>query len=133
MIPTGNEKIMQIDTHVACVLSGLVADARTLVDHARVEAQNHRFTFNESLTVEGVAQIISDLALNFGEGDGSKKKAMARPYGVSLLIAGYDEHGPQLFQTDPSGNFMSWTARAIGPACEGAQSILLESYKPVNM
>jgi len=38
MIPSGNEKIMQIDTHIGCVLSGLVADARTLVDHARVEA-----------------------------------------------------------------------------------------------
>jgi 20S proteasome subunit alpha 5 len=129
MIPSSSEKIMQIDTHVGCVLSGLVADARTLVDHARVEAQNHRFTYNEPLTVEAVTQIISDLAINFGGKDDAKTKPMARPYGVSLLIAGYDENGPQLYQTDPSGNFMSWEGRAIGPACEGAQSLLMESYK----
>lgn len=25
----------------------MVLDARTLIDHARIEAQNHRFSFNE--------------------------------------------------------------------------------------
>jgi len=30
---------------------------------------------------------------------------MARPYGVALLIAGVDEDGPQLYQTDPSGTY----------------------------
>ncbi len=32
-------------------MSGLVADARTLVDHARVETQNHWFTYNEKIQV----------------------------------------------------------------------------------
>ena len=45
--PDSVEKIMEIDTHVGAAMSGLVADARTLVDHARVEAQNHRFTYDE--------------------------------------------------------------------------------------
>ncbi|GMH72455.1 hypothetical protein TrRE_jg7218, partial [Triparma retinervis] len=35
------EKIMEVDSHIGAAMSGLVADARTLVDHARVEAQNH--------------------------------------------------------------------------------------------
>ena len=35
---------------------GLVADARTLVDHARVEAQNHRFTYDEAIGVEALTQ-----------------------------------------------------------------------------
>ena len=29
-----------------------------------------------------------------------------RPFGVSLLIAGYDHEGPQLFQVDPSGTLI---------------------------
>lgn len=33
------EKIMEIDRHIGCAMSGLTADARTMVDHARVTAQ----------------------------------------------------------------------------------------------
>jgi 20S proteasome subunit alpha 5 len=76
-------------------MSGIVGDARVLVDHARVEAQNHRFNYNEPMTVEAITEAISDLAINFGEGyEGQRKKPMARPYGVALLIAGVDEKGP---------------------------------------
>jgi 20S proteasome subunit alpha 5 len=79
-------------------MSGIVGDARILVDHARVEAQNHRFTFNEPMNVEQITESISDLAINFGEGyEGSKRKPMARPYGVAILVAGVDDHGPQLY------------------------------------
>lgn len=67
--------------------------------------------------------------MNFGEGyEGSKRKPMARPYGVALLIAGVDEKGPQLYQTDPSGTYFEWKARAIGSGGDTAMSSLKESY-----
>ncbi len=28
-----------------------------------------------------------------------------RPYGVGLLVAGYDDQGPHIFQTCPSSNY----------------------------
>ena len=88
-------------------MSGLVGDARILVDHARFESQNHSFNYNEHMTIEQITEAVSDLAINFGEGyEGQKRKPMARPYGVALLIAGVDEKGPQLYQTDPSGTFL---------------------------
>jgi 20S proteasome subunit alpha 5 len=82
--------------------------------------------------VEAVTQSVSDLAINFGEGSSSdkKQKPMSRPFGVSLLIAGMDEKGPQLYQTDPSGTYLKWDARAIGSAAEGAQAYIQESYNP---
>ncbi|GMH86459.1 hypothetical protein TrVE_jg7399 [Triparma verrucosa] len=128
--PDSVEKIMEIDTHVGAAMSGLVADARTLVDHARVEAQNHRFTYDEPLGCEALTQAVCDLALSFGEGDdGDKKKRMSRPFGVALLLAGYDDlHGPQLYFSDPSGTFVKYKAKAIGAGSEGAQSNLSESY-----
>ena len=91
-------------------MSGIVGDARILVDHARVEAQNHRFNYAEPLSIEQITEAVSDLAINFGEGYETQKhrKPMARPYGVALLIAGVDDNGPQLFQTDPSGTFLQW-------------------------
>ena len=90
-------------------MSGIVGDARVLIDHARVEAQNHKFNYVEPLKVDLITQAVSDMAMNFGEGyQGSKRKPMARPYGVALLVAGVDEDGPQLFQTDPSGTYFEW-------------------------
>lgn len=76
------EKIMEIDAHVGCAMSGLTADARTMVDHARVTAQNHAFTFNEPIKVESVTQSVGDLALRFGEGADEEEATMVRP--VSL-------------------------------------------------
>jgi 20S proteasome subunit alpha 5 len=33
---------------------------------------------------------------------------------VALLLAGYDDKGPQLFFSDPSGTFTQYKAKAIG-------------------
>jgi 20S proteasome alpha/beta subunit len=79
-------------------MSGLTADARTMIDHARLESQNHRFTYDEPLRVESCTQAVCDLALRFGEGDDDEnERVMSRPFGVALLIAGVDEDGPQLY------------------------------------
>lgn len=128
--PASVEKIAEIDGHIGAAMSGLVADARTLVDHARVEAQNHTFTYDEPIGCEALTQAVCDLALSFGEGkDGNSSKRMSRPFGVALLLAGYDElDGPQLFFSDPSGTFVRYKAKAIGAGSEGAQSNLSESY-----
>lgn len=122
------EKVFEVDRHIGAVISGLIADARTLIDHARVEAQNHRFTYDEPLRVESLTQSVCDLALSFGEGGEENKAKMSRPFGVSLLVAGCDERGPQLFHTDPSGTFVQYDAHAIGNGAEGAVSVLQEKY-----
>ncbi|CAE7806262.1 PAE1 [Symbiodinium microadriaticum] len=111
-------------------MSGLIGDARTLVDHARLEAQNHRFTYDEPIGVEALTQSVCDLALGFGEGsDDNKKKQMSRPFGVALLMAGHDENGPQLYFSDPSGNYLQYKAKAIGAGSEGAQSTLQDKFR----
>ncbi|KAK7848724.1 proteasome subunit alpha type-5 [Quercus suber] len=106
--PSSVEKIMEIDEHLGCAMSGLIADARTLVEHARVETQNHRFSYGEPMTVESTTQALCDLALRFGEGD---EESMSRPY-----------------YTDPSGTFWQCNAKAIGSGSEGADSSLQEQY-----
>ncbi|KAH0920620.1 hypothetical protein HID58_020638 [Brassica napus] len=123
--PSSVEKIMEIDDHIGCAMSGLIADARTLVEHARVETQNHRFSYGEPMTVESTTQALCDLALRFGEGD---EESMSRPFGVSLLIAGHDENGPSLYYTDPSGTFWQCNAKAIGSGSDGADSSLQEQF-----
>jgi 20S proteasome subunit alpha 5 len=58
---------MEIDSHIGCAMSGLTADARTMVDHARVTSQMHAFTYDEKVGVESCTQAVCDLALRFGE------------------------------------------------------------------
>uniref|UniRef100_A0A804MSW3 Uncharacterized protein n=1 Tax=Zea mays TaxID=4577 RepID=A0A804MSW3_MAIZE len=52
-----------------------------------------------------------------------------RPFGVSLLIAGYDDNGPQLYQVDPSGSYFSWKASAMGKKCVKCKDI---SWKEIH-
>lgn len=127
LVPTSVEKIMQIDEHLGCAMSGLTADARTLIDHARVEAQHHRFVYDEPLSPAACTQALCDLALRFGE-DGRDEEAMSRPFGVALLVAGVGHDGPRLYHADPSGTFVRWRAKAIGAGSEGAQTALQEAY-----
>ena len=48
-----------------------------------------------------------------------------RPYGVSLLVAGFDvNRGPTLYQVDPSGSFWAWKASAIGKNMTNAKTFL---------
>jgi len=122
LVPSSVKKILKLDEHIGTAMSGLVADARTLIDHARVETQNHWFTYDEKMTVESCVQSICDLALGFGEGQ------MARPFGVALLVAGVDEKGPSLYHVDPSGTWTKYEAKAIGAGSEGAQTALEEKY-----
>ena len=58
MEPSSMDKIMEIDAHCAAAVSGLTADAKTMVEHGRVESQNHYFTFNEPMPVESLCQTL---------------------------------------------------------------------------
>ncbi len=120
------EKIAEIDAHVGCAVSGLTADAWTMVEHGRAECQNHYFTYNEPMPVLSCTSSLCELAMSFaGEGE----KRMSRPFGVALLVAGKDEDGYHLVHTDPSGTAVQYKAKAIGSGSEGAQTALQEEYR----
>ncbi|MHA1836276.1 MAG: archaeal proteasome endopeptidase complex subunit alpha, partial [Candidatus Odinarchaeia archaeon] len=91
------QKIFRIDFHIGSAIAGLHADARILIDFARVQAQIERLTYDEPIMVETLVKKISDMKQVYTQ------QAGIRPFGVSLLIAGYDAKGPQLYSTDPSG------------------------------
>lgn len=131
MVPTTVEKIVEIDKHIGCAASGLIADSRTMIDRARAECQNHWFVYNERMSVESTAQAVSNLAIQFGDSD-DDGSAMSRPFGVAMLFAGIDEKGPQLYHMDPSGTFVQFDAKAIGSGSEGAQQNLQEVYHKVT-
>lgn len=122
MIPKTVEKIVEIDKHIGCTTSGLMADSRTLIERARVECQQHWFVYNEKMSVESCALAVSELAIKFGDSD--SETAMSRPFGVAMLFAGISDNEPQLWHMDPSGTYTQYDAKAIGSGSEGAQQNL---------
>lgn len=102
------EKIFQIDDHIGAATSGLVADARALIDRARVEAQINKVTYDEPIGVETLAKKICDFKQTYTQYGG------VRPFGTALLIAGVDDNRARLFETDPSGALLEYKATGIG-------------------
>ncbi len=121
--PTSIEKIFTIDFHVGCASSGLVADARVLVDRARLEAQMHRITYGEPVSIEVLVKRICDFKQNYTQYGG------VRPFGTALLFAGTDDNGVHLFETDPSGALMSYKAGAIGAGRSQVLATFEEKYE----
>jgi proteasome alpha subunit len=120
--PQSTEKIFQVDDHIGAVTSGLVADARALVDRARVDAQINRVVYNEPIGIETLAKKIADHKQTFTQYGG------VRPYGTALLIGGIDDSGPRLFETDPSGALLMVKATGIGSGRNAVMEFLEEKY-----
>ncbi len=108
IIPESIDKVYKIDEHIGFATSGLVADARQLVDRARTECQVNRITYSSRVPVDVLTKKICDFKQSFTQYGG------VRPFGTALLIAGCDENGLHLYETDPSGAYQSYQAGAIG-------------------
>ena len=102
------EKIFQLDDHMGAATSGLVADARALIDRARVEAQINKVSYDEPIGVEVLAKKICDFKQTYTQYGG------VRPFGTALLIAGVEDSEARLFETDPSGALLEYNATGIG-------------------
>jgi 20S proteasome subunit alpha 2 len=135
------------------VYSGMGPDYRILVDRARkVSHTAYKRIYNEypptRILVQDVARVMQEATQSGG----------VRPYGVSLLVAGWDEGilpeneepveievdgekkkisgksggilkgGPMLYQVDPSGSYFPWKATAIGKKATTAKTFLEKRY-----
>ncbi|GFO03533.1 proteasome subunit alpha type [Plakobranchus ocellatus] len=112
------KKILPIDDHVAVSIAGLTADARLLCNFMRNECLNSRWAYNKPLPISRLVSMV-----------GSKSQIPTqrygrRPFGVGLLVAGYDALGPHIYQTCPSANYYDCKAMAIGARSQSARTYL---------
>ncbi|EYC32190.1 hypothetical protein Y032_0003g1450 [Ancylostoma ceylanicum] len=116
-------KIHMIDDHVMLAFAGLSADARVLVDRARIECQSYKLTLEDPVTVAYISRYIANTKQRFTQSPGR------RPFGISMLIGGFDFDGhPRLFKTEPSGAYYEYLANSTGRGEKPVREYLEEHY-----
>jgi len=117
------QKILEIDDHLGIGIAGLTADARTLARWMRSECLNHKYVYGAALPTGRLAHDLADRHQR------TTQTYVRRPYGVGLLLAGFDKGGPRVYQTCPSGNVHECFAAAIGARSQSGRTYLEKHYE----
>jgi proteasome alpha subunit len=115
------EKIFAIDGHVGATGSGYIGDILQLIDELRLEAQKHRLNFESPIDVGSLTKHLGSFLHNY-------TVYAVRPQAASVIIAGVDQTGVQLYQVDPSGTFFRGSGFAIGQSADVALQVLQREY-----
>eukprot|EP01087_Luapelamoeba_hula_P004679 TRINITY_DN14618_c0_g1_i1.p1 TRINITY_DN14618_c0_g1~~TRINITY_DN14618_c0_g1_i1.p1 ORF type:complete len:254 (-),score=42.23 TRINITY_DN14618_c0_g1_i1:68-829(-) len=117
------QKIFKVDEHMGIAIAGLTSDARVLCSYMRSECLNHKYVYETPIQVGRLVLRIADKSQK------NTQRMGARPYGVGLLVIGYDQTGAHLFETCPSGNYFDYKAIAIGSRSQSAKTFLEKRFE----
>lgn len=120
------KKIIKVDDHMGIALAGLAPDARVLSNYLRKLAINLKFVFDRPLLTTKAALALADKAQENTQLYGS------RPYGVGLLVAGWDETGAHLYEFQPSGSVLEYFGTAIGARSQAARTYLERNLEEIR-
>ncbi|KAL3318495.1 Proteasome subunit alpha type-2 [Cichlidogyrus casuarinus] len=118
------QRIEKITNKIGMVYSGLSPDYRLLVKQARKLAVSYKMTYGEDISPEQLVQRVAAVMQEYTQSGG------VRPFGVSLLIAGWNDDLKRafLYQCDPSGTYFSWKATALGKNSANGKTFLEKRY-----
>ena len=123
MVPESAEKIYEIDEHIIASAAGFISDARILVNHIRVLAQQHRVTYDSPIDVESVIREVADAQQQYTQHPG------VRPFGVAFMVAGKSGDDCRLYTSNITGNYYEFVATAIGENDDKIKDTLRKKYK----
>ncbi|MCX8194314.1 MAG: archaeal proteasome endopeptidase complex subunit alpha [Candidatus Pacearchaeota archaeon] len=124
VLPESSMKIWEVDSHIISTASGILSDARVLIERAQVIAQQHRVTYDEPMDVESVIKDIANIKQAYTQYGG------ARPFGIEIMVAGINlDNSSKLYVSDVTGNYIGYNATAIGENDERVKEMLRESWR----
>jgi len=115
-------KVEMITDNIGMIYSGLGPDYRLLVKRARKIAQEYFLIYREPIPTTILVQKVAYIMQEYTQSGG------VRPFGVSLLICGWDNGRGYLFQCDPSGAYFAWKATALGKNNVNGKTFLEKRY-----
>jgi len=123
IITDSADKIYEVDDHIIASAAGILSDARILINHTRLIAQQHRVTYDSPIDIESIIREISDIKQQYTQHPG------VRPFGVALMIAGKNGDSGKLYTSDITGNYFEYNATAIGEKDDKIKEILRKKYR----
>lgn len=122
--PTSVTSAFQLSENHGCIATGVLTDAKAMVQRTRSEAAEFKLDYAYEIPVEYLARRVAD------ENQVYTQHAYMRPLGVSMTIIGMDEEmGPSLYKCDPAGHYVGYRACAAGAKEQEALNFLQNKFK----
>nr|KAG5688327.1 hypothetical protein BaRGS_009959 [Batillaria attramentaria] len=118
-------KVEPITKNIGIVYSGMGPDYRPASQSAQYTlVVQYQRVYSEQIPTAQLVQRVAAVMQEFTQSGG------VRPFGVSLLMAGWDEdeQKPFLYQCDPSGAYFAWKATAMGKNHVNGKTFLEKRY-----
>ncbi len=111
-------KIQKIDEHAGMTMAGGVADAQNITDILRYHANMHRIQKHDPIPIKSLTRLTS---LIFHQNRGY-------PFIADILVGGYDNAGPALYNIDMFGSAEEKNYVTTGSGSPVAYGLLEEEY-----
>ena len=124
LIPESILKIWEIDEHIIATAAGVLSDARVILEHSQVTAQQHRVTYDQPIDTESVIKDVANIQQS------ATQYAGTRPFGIAVMMTGVNRDNVcKLYVSDVTGNYWGYKASVIGENDERIKELLQSGYK----